>query len=382
MKQVQSMLRDYEAFSFFALTGIMFLPVYFHLPLALMVIFYLFYEQRKSLVDMITAQPVLMIGLIYAMLNALINQNYLGTIVPVGYLILYLLSHIYLKWITPYRYEKLMALVMIGSGAVAVLSLIKYLSYSLQHGYGIFYIFKYSNIQTRAEGTFFNANYYGLFCLFAVAVGLYLLKKETTILRPRLLYLLIGLNLIAIVLTASRIVLPLVIFVFVVFYSMLQPKRLIPLGGVLCLSILLLIAFPNIFPRFTSLVYAFEDRFSIWHVGWEIFMRNPLFGYGPMSYSHLFHLYTDKADIHSHQLYINLLANYGIIGMVLLLYIAKNMIRRFFKALRTERTPEAALFVTIVMVILTHGLVDVAILWTQSFYFALIITIPLIYQKI
>ncbi len=42
MKQVQSMLRDYEAFSFFALTGIMFLPVYFHLPLALMVIFYLF----------------------------------------------------------------------------------------------------------------------------------------------------------------------------------------------------------------------------------------------------------------------------------------------------------------------------------------------------
>lgn len=361
----------------YLLTLIMLLPFYIHGPVILLCFLGIIIYYNKLMIQTIIDYPLLMAWFIISMIVAILNRNYMGAVIPIAYFFAFVFSEVYERWVTPVKYRKMLDCIAYGSIPVALLSFYEYLRYVFTHGYSILYIFQYPNIQTRAEATFFNANYYGLFCLFVIAVALYLFAQDKHS-RGNWRYILIMLvNMMAIILTGSRILIPMILVVYGVFIGLLIPKYFFPLLLVAAASVALLILFPNIIPRFGSIAYAFEDRFEIWRVGWQIFLLNPLFGHGPMSYSHLFHLYTDKSDMHSHQLLINLLANYGLVGTGMLVYILKDKIGKLWQMIRRPISLETSLLFTIIAIIFIHGLVDVSIFWTQSIYFAIIIIAPL-----
>ena len=82
--------------------------------------------------------------------------------------------------------------------------------------------------------------------------------------------------------------------------------------------------------------------------------------------------------MHAHNLMIDILANYGLIGTVLLLLALWHSFKTYLPLLRDSRLRlEIAFLVTMIVIILVHGVMDVAILWLQTGYLALmILTLP------
>lgn len=314
----------------------------------------------------------------YSAVVALLRHNYIGILVSVCFLMFAYVFNYYRSWIRAHIYLRVIHGHILASGFLAVYAIFIYLKYSLTHGYGIFYIFKYNNIQTRAEATFFNANYYGLYCLFVMAMILYMHRK-VKLSRIRWIYLaILGLNLIAIILTGSRWLWPSVAFVIGVFYLMLNLRWLkyIFVGGVAMVTAVLIK--PNILPRVDSLAYAFKDRWTLWTGGWGLFTWRPIFGTGAMTYMQYYYLFTDNGNMHSHNLFIDILANFGIVGAALLFIAIMSWLKSYRHLLHVKAVRlEMVFLVTSLLIILFHGLMDVAILWLQTAYVAMmILTLP------
>lgn len=262
---------------------------------------------------------------------------------------------------------------------MALYAYIVYLVYVFREGYTILYVFQYANVQSRAESTFFNPNYYGLYCVFAINLAMYLLLKEEYAKRWKYYYYAsIIMNLVGILLTASRMVLPTVAVSIVWFFFWTKRSYVWYILGLSAIGGVALIINPDLIPRFSSLAYAFEDRFALWEVGWQIFLSSPIFGRGAMSYMNLYYLYTDKADMHAHQLAINSLADYGIVGVLILMMMLKDFIISIIKLSRNlDHRKEFAIITTLIVTVLVHGLMDVSILWTQTGYIFLAAILPI-----
>lgn len=355
------------------------LPVYLHAVVLLIAIIYLIWQKRSLVMHTFIKHKWLSIFIIYVLIVSLINQNYTGVLITLVFFLFAIYFSSYLQWITIERYLKTLNIFVLGSIPVAIYALIVYLVYVFREGYTILYVFQYANVQTRAESTFFNPNYYGLFCIFAINIAMYLLLKSDYAKRfKNYYYASIVLNLICILLTASRMVLPTVAVAIVWFIFWTKRSYVWYMLGVTAIGGIALIINPDLIPRFSSIAYAFEDRFALWDVGWQIFLSNPLFGRGAMSYMNLYYLYTDKADMHAHQLGVNTLADYGILGVIILMLMLKDYTKSIIR-LSKELTyrKEFALISTMIVTVIVHGMMDVSILWTQTGYIFLAVILPI-----
>lgn len=355
------------------------LPVYLHAVVLLIAIIYLIWQKRSLVMHTFIKHKWLSIFIIYVLIVSLINQNYTGVLITLVFFLFAIYFSSYLQWITIERYLKTLNIFVLGSIPVAIYALIVYLVYVFREGYTILYVFQYANVQTRAESTFFNPNYYGLFCIFAINIAMYLLLKSDYAKRfKNYYYASIALNLICILLTASRMVLPTVAVAILWFVFWTKRSYVWYMLGVTAIGGIALIINPDLIPRFSSIAYAFEDRFALWDVGWQIFLSNPLFGRGAMSYMNLYYLYTDKADMHAHQLGVNTLADYGILGVIILMLMLKDYTKSIIR-LSKELTyrKEFALISTMIVTVIVHGMMDVSILWTQTGYIFLAVILPI-----
>ncbi|MBZ6528185.1 O-antigen ligase family protein [Aerococcaceae bacterium DSM 111021] len=355
------------------------LPIYLHAVVLLIAIIYLIWQKRSLVMHTFIKNKWLSIFIIYVLIVSLINQNYTGVLITLVFFLFAIYFSSYLQWITIERYLKTLNIFVLGSIPVAIYALIVYLAYVFREGYTILYVFQYANVQTRAESTFFNPNYYGLFCIFAINIAMYLLLKSDYAKRfKNYYYASIALNLICILLTASRMVLPTVAVAIVWFIFWTKRSYVWYMLGVTAIGGIALIVNPDLIPRFSSIAYAFEDRFALWEVGWQIFLSNPLFGRGAMSYMNLYYLYTDKADMHAHQLGVNTLADYGILGVIILMLMLKDYTKSIIR-LSKELTyrKEFALISTMIVTVIVHGMMDVSILWTQTGYIFLAVILPI-----
>ncbi|XJS11335.1 O-antigen ligase family protein [Aerococcaceae bacterium WGS1372] len=363
---------------FYIVTVSMLLPIYIHAFVLVFATLYLIWERRSTALNTFVKDKWLSVFLIYVLIVSLMNQNYMGVLVTLFYFLMAIYFSSYLKWVNKERFLKTLNIFVLGSLYAGIYAIAVYLVYVFKEGYTIFYVFQYSNVQTRAESTFFNPNYYGLFCIFALVIGLYLLLKPGYGVKYKYYYYAAFIvNVICIFLTASRMVLPTVAVAIVWFTFWIHRQYVWVMIGVALIGGGALIINPDLIPRFSSLLYAFEDRFALWDVGWQIFMSSPFFGRGAMSYMNLYYLYTDKSDMHAHQLLINSLADFGIIGLGLLAMMMKDYIRSVFKLAKhmTHRL-EFTLISTMIITVLVHGLVDVSIHWSQTGYVFLATILP------
>lgn len=364
---------------FYINTASILLPLYIHVPVLLLSVLYLIWTKRAAILDTFTEQKWLSVFIVYVMIVSLLNRNYIGALIPFVYFLFTIFFTHYIRWLNSERYLKLLNILSLGSIFVALVAFYDYISYVLTHGYTLLYVFQYANVQTRAEGTFFNANYYGLFCIFAIVMTLYLLLNNKYRQKFFWIYLLsLIFNFTGILLTASRMLLPTLAVVVVWFVFWTKKNYFIGILALVLAGTIIVVINPEILPRLTSIEYAFQDRFALWNVGWQIFRSSPIFGRGAMSYLNLYYLYTDKADLHAHQLLINLLANYGVTGVIILGFVIKDYAKRLIELMKQRSLRrEFALVSSIIAAVLVHGLVDVSIFWVQTGYiFLLICLIP------
>ncbi len=328
---------------------------------------YYIYQNRKQVLTYIRQDWVIFLFMIYTLAVAAYNQNMVGCLLPLVYLLMYFYFKIYYQKIDSNTYFTILKIVSLSAIPLTLICVYIYLSYALEHGYGVFYVFKYNALQTRAEATFFNANYYGLFCAFSWAASLYLMKKEKNMTWYCLGGFALLANAISVVLTASRMLPPTIILTSLWMLVWMDRRWLKYILACIVLGLALVMVKPSLIPRIDSIAYAFQDRFNLWAVGLQIFMSHPLIGRGSMAFMNFYYLYSDYAQMHAHSLYINSLADFGLIGTGMILWMLKPLFGNIKTLYRDKDLRlEFALISGLIVAVLVHGIMDVAIFWIQT----------------
>lgn len=218
----------------------------------------------------------------------------------------------------------------------------------------------------RAELLYVNPNFYG-YCieLFAlVAVYRYI---ETR----RLGYLgVLGLNIAGIVLCDCRTAWLALAASLMVFLLLRRSSRkyIFAFIGACALFVLLVQVVPDISPRLypSELERAFGSRIRMWETAAAWIGGNPIIGYGTHSYQVLSLQYGVRHLVHAHNLVLNTLLDYGIIGTAFFVFY----FGKFLSQLNIRRAlfndGMNSLSICAMVATFVHGLTDVTVLSTST----------------
>ncbi len=259
-------------------------------------------------------------------------------------LILYLTTHM-----TPALQRRLLALVCLLSVPAALIAFVQ----------------RYALGVERVSSLFWNPNYYAAALEFVLLIAAnQLLNRKGRWERVYLLSLLV-VNLVALDATGCRSAwLALLIGMVALLALNRKPLQsvLVLMGGAAALYLSTVV--PDLLPRMAHLGPAADVRVDIWRQALSYIHDNPLFGAGAMAYYDL----SAGAYPHAHNLYLDMMLNYGLVGCLMLAGFLLPLFRGALRGLvstRTAGSPYALLFAA-TAALLTHGLTDVTILWPQT----------------
>lgn len=224
-------------------------------------------------------------------------------------------------------------------------------------------IFDFSDFSDRASSTVLNPNFYGFMCeLIAIACIWAILQG----MRPRwLFWAAIPVNLLGIYLSGCRSAwLPVGAALLLLFLFAGRKRSFIfgaCIGAVVIAAIFL---FPVLIPRAANFDHSRYLREIIWAEAWKIFTAHPVVGGGFLAYQ-FFSIDAGEAfRVHAHNLLLDMMVNFGIVGMALLCaYCFAAIVRR---AKRFRLDPTVALFFAVLLATVIHGVTDVPLLGSQS----------------
>lgn len=107
------------------------------------------------------------------------------------------------------------------------------------------------------------------------------------------------------------------------------------------------ITYSAVFPAFRNrladrLQFDLEGRSKYWEVAWDTFKENPFFGVGYEQFTYILRpLYEQKLislPAHAHNLYLQELAEGGLVGLLLIIYMVVYFSRKYFRLFREEES--------------------------------------------
>lgn len=221
----------------------------------------------------------------------------------------------------------------------------------------------------RAASLFLNANYY------ATAVEMVILMAAYKLLRGKhgrrgIYYIgVIGLNLVGLFLSDCRTTILVLLVAIPVMMAMFHKFRELKWYGLFAFACLVMFCLaPEIFPRVDELTVDFGKRFSIWETAIAGIREHPLFGQGGMTYSHIFAALGGHKAPHAHNLLLDPLLNFGVVGIGFLLPYFVDIMKRAMK-MYTEEIDKGRAFLifTLAFATVVHGITDITIFWPQTF---------------
>ena len=231
----------------------------------------------------------------------------------------------------------------------------------------------------RSISTFLNANYFAMIASFVIIICIYKLTAKAQ--KHRLFYIIVLIsNLISLVIADSRSGIISVIagtIMILIFRKKYRALKIIGgvavLGGALVVGSYLL--FPNNFPSMEELLTTMDKRLKIWNGVISIIPENLLIGKGFMSYFFSYQAGdVPQWAIHSHNLFLDCVINFGIIGTgCFLAYISAQMIQ-IVKKIKSVKSDVWILMFGVAVVIFVAGLTDAAILGIETSLMAIVIS--------
>lgn len=314
---------------------------------------------NKKLISSIKKQPgaIFLYGFcILEIIVSLYYSNMTGVINAVGMLIVALYIAYYRTVINPRLFEYILEIILTLSIVVAIYGLFEYSHYSMIDGHSIFDLYIPNSPRKRIHVTFMNANLYAMMIEFFVVFCLYRWVKVKSVKRKAYYVFISLLNLFVLYLTGCRAALGTLIIVFSIFFVVYGERK----WDTVMLRIMVLafgITFiaPDLIPRIDDLS-TISSRFKIWSGAFEGIMMFPLFGNGPQTYGHLYKAFGWHKAPHAHNIYIDSISSYGIIGTTLLLSYAYFVLKEIY-SIRKHRA-KFALIISFIIILLVHGMVD------------------------
>ena len=178
----------------------------------------------------------------------------------------------------------------------------------------------------------------------------------------------------------SFVVVGLTVFMFLFFNARRVSYAIL---GMITLIGVILLFYPSLLPRFNSISSYLDYRLGIWEVAINAIPKSILLGRGYYSYCHVWTLVANPefAALHAHNLYIEMLLNFGLIGTGFLTAFCAIQISRALKHCKEAGNRlEVSLIICMASAILIHSLADTTIFWPQTGFFAvLILASPSVY---
>ncbi len=211
----------------------------------------------------------------------------------------------------------------------------------------------------RAPSVFFNPNYYGAVITLVVLICFYrIIKKEANV------FFMIAAILVNFYgLLQADCQSAFFCIAFGMWLMLLLTKKYLPFAIVTVIAALMVIFLPHltfIMPRISSFAENIALRSKIWVAGINAFKEDVLFGRGMMGYFQIYKEFGGPKNYHCHNIVIDLLLSFGVIGCVpLVIFAAKNVVI-------AKGKKYAPLIFAMLGAVLLHSMVDVTIAWIQT----------------
>lgn len=310
---------------------------------------------------------------------SLLYQNYYGAICSVGILVIFSFVLYYRIHIDRKLFEFITNLIVVLSVFAAIYGLIEYMNVLNKIGIDYFELIIFNKPKDRINSVFFNANYYAMMIEFFVCITFYKILRIKNIKKEykKFFYYscVIVLNLFLLVLTACRTAWPaLAGGILVMLIIDKHYKTCSSVFGVVVASIIYFIFNPSKFPRVDNIVSYFFKRQDIWKVALANIKTHPLFGEGPMTYMHVYKLYDGHPTQHAHNIFLDPLLCFGIVGISTLVPYVLDNIKRLYRLwkYKIDKTL-VALIVSFTVMILIHGMLDYTVFFVQTGFLYLLI---------
>ena len=146
---------------------------------------------------------------------------------------------------------------------------------------------------------------------------------------------------------------------------------------------LLLKVEPGLFQRMEESGHDFLVRQSIWENALKGFLETPLLGRGPLGYIELARTQGLTFRVHAHNVALDLLLNYGLMGASLLAVYFSGVGKTLWMLLKTKADNHlCAMALGLVAAVAVHGVADVTIFSLQvGLLFALLIGCTGVYER-
>lgn len=215
----------------------------------------------------------------------------------------------------------------------------------------------------RSPSVFFNPNYYGAMITFVILLCAYrIISKEG---NRVFLFLTILANFYGLVMADCQSAY--FSIAFGLWVLLLFKKCYKSFAAVTAVAVLGVIFLPHltfIMPRISGALENILKRADIWQAGFNAFLETPFFGRGLLAYRQVGTLFGGPFNNHCHNIFIDMLLSFGVIGSIpLVIYLVKNIAKIKGKQI-------APLILSFAAAVLLHGLVDVTLIWIQSGAFA------------
>lgn len=226
----------------------------------------------------------------------------------------------------------------------------------------------------RCTAYFGNANYFG--ALMAAIIIICAHKVVSHNGKGVFYYVVAFMALVNIYLSGSLFAIIEVVVGVAIYLLLTKHYRLFCLmviGG--SLGIMLITSLPELLPRLSESGSATSYRVRIWGVIIREIKLHPFFGKGFLSYNIVKDLYDGSyTTVHSHNLALDSMLNFGIVGSILLGAMLYFIIRRIVRVYKADTKSElAAIALAVLAAIISHSFTDITFFWIQTGIFYVIV---------
>lgn len=340
------------------MTASLFLPIEIATGcLALAVVFIAWKGDLISSLHTLPGKWFLLPFFLLELMVSLHYRNMEGAATIINFIGLFMYLAFYHKHIHPKLFEWVLNLCIVLSVVICIYALYQFKIVSEMGGYKFTDFVIQNSPKRRITGTFQNANIFAMFLELVLAITLYrFLKTENRIVK--VIYVPVAIFLFFVMaLTGCRAALIPLVFVIPVLLKQARAKKLLIIYAValVCVVIAVIIK-PDIIPRIDD-IGTIQSRIKIWKTAWKAFLDAPFFGRGPWTYHQIYAMYEGHKAVHAHNIFLDSLLSFGIVGTTLLGLVAVCIIRGILKV-RTLNPLLYGLMVSALLIIGIHGLVD------------------------
>lgn len=303
----------------------------------------------------------------YSLIISLFFHNVAGVAMSLFYFIAILYLSYYHEHAPPDLFDQIINVCMILSLSIFAYTLLEYFNIVPEWDYSFIHPDLNSNHSNRVEATFFNPNYYAMVLEFLIIMGLYKIATSNTPWHQSFYLFIVIANCLAVIFTGNRTAPVVVALAVFVFFYVIAFKRTAIFIALIIMTVMIIFILSGYYPRLEDLSWAINDRIDIWHTAWEGIKENFIFGRGPYTYTLVYDDYGGKFTYHAHNIYLDTLLNYGIVGGFILCLPIIRYCRWLFSMHQYPQMKEkAALYSSFVCIFLVHGLTDMSIYWFQT----------------